>query len=239
MKENLQGPSASAHDRAGVSFKAVKRDDRRATILAVAREVFFEHGYADASMSMIAARLGGSKGTLYNYFENKKALFTAYVEDTCQRFGDEVFGAWRDDAPLEPALTSLARRYIEFFSREDTVRTFRLVVAESQRSPELAEIFNEAGPANGRRRLAEKLATAASLDLIDAPDPVMAARQFFALCKGGAYFDRLLNLVPPPTKSAVDAEAESVTATFLRAYAATGGSAPSPTPASAPAARRE
>ncbi len=44
------------------AFKAVKRDDRRTAILAVAREVFFEHGYADASMSMIAARLGGSKG---------------------------------------------------------------------------------------------------------------------------------------------------------------------------------
>ena len=63
-----------------------------------------------SSMSMIAARLGGSKGTLYNYFENKKALFTAYIEDTCQRFGDEIFGAWTDDSsPLRPALKSLSR----------------------------------------------------------------------------------------------------------------------------------
>ena len=48
------------------------RDQRREAILQVAREVFFEYGYSAASMSTIAARLGGSKGTLYNYFKNKE-----------------------------------------------------------------------------------------------------------------------------------------------------------------------
>lgn len=218
MKENLQRPLASDPEPATASFKAVKRDDRRAAILAVARDVFFEHGYAAASMSMIATRLGGSKGTLYNYFENKKALFTAYVEDTCQSFGEEIFGAWPDAGPLRPALKSLSQRYIGYFVGENTVRTFRLVIAECQRSPELAQIFNEAGPANGRRRLAEKLAVADAACLISAPDPVLAARHFFALCKGGVYYDRLLNLAPPPSDAAIEAEAEGVTATFLQAY---------------------
>jgi AcrR family transcriptional regulator len=219
MEEKLQTLEApdEAHGRS--VFKAVKRDDRRAMILAVARDVFFEHGYAAASMSMIAARLGGSKGTLYNYFENKKALFTAYIEDTCQRFGEEIFGDWPDDGPLRPALKALSRRYIEYFARDNTVHIFRLVIAECQRSPELAHIFNEAGPAYGRRRLAEKLAQAHARGLIDAPDPVLAARHFLALCKGGVYFDRLLNIVPIPSEAAIDAEAEAVTSAFLRAYA--------------------
>ena len=42
-----------------------QRDSRREIILSIAREVFMEEGYAAASMSTIAARLGGSKGTLY------------------------------------------------------------------------------------------------------------------------------------------------------------------------------
>ncbi len=218
MAEKLQTLEASERTATKPAFKAVKRDDRRTAILAVAREVFFEHGYADASMSMIAARLGGSKGTLYNYFENKKALFTAYIEDTCQRFGEEIFGEWRDDSSLRHALKSLSRRYIEYFARENTVRTFRLVVAEAQRSPELAEIFNEAGPAYGRRRLAEKLAVAHALGQVDTPDPTMAARHFFALCKGGVYYERLLNIADFPSDQTIDAEAETVTATFLRAY---------------------
>lgn len=223
MEEKLETLEAADDDRAKPAFKAVKRDDRRATILAVARDVFFEHGYAAASMSTIAARLGGSKGTLYNYFENKKALFTAYIEDTCQRFGEEIFGDWPDDGPLRPALKALSRRYIAYFVRDNTVHIFRLVIAECQRSPELAHIFNEAGPAYGRRRLAEKLAQAHARGLIDTPDPVLAARHFLALCKGGVYFDRLLNLAPIPDDVAVDTEAEAVTSAFLRAYAREGG----------------
>ena len=218
MEENLEALEAEDDGRERPTFKGVRRDDRRAAILAVAREVFFEHGYAAASMSMIAARLGGSKGTLYNYFENKKALFTAHVEESCQRFGEEIFSTWPDDGPLRPALKSLCQRYIHYFLGEDTVRTFRLVIAECQRSPELGHIFNEAGPANGRRRLAEKLAVAHSRGLIEAPDPVLAARHFFALCKGGSYYDRLLNLVSPLSDATIEQEAEDVTSTFLRAY---------------------
>ena len=218
MKEKLRTLEAADHEGGRSAFKSVRRDDRRAAILAVAQKVFFEHGYAASSMSMIAARLGGSKGTLYNYFENKKALFTAYIEDTCQRFGDEIFGAWQDSSPLRPALKSLSKRYIQYFAGEDTVRTFRLVVAECQRSPELAQIFNDAGPVKSRRRLAEKLADANARGLIDAPDPAMAARHFFALCKGGVYYDRLLNLASPPSDAAIEAEAESVTTVFFRAY---------------------
>jgi TetR/AcrR family transcriptional repressor of mexJK operon len=56
-----------------------RRDKRREAILDVARSVFSEEGYAATSMSSIAARLGGSKGTLYNYFKSKEELFGAYA----------------------------------------------------------------------------------------------------------------------------------------------------------------
>jgi AcrR family transcriptional regulator len=56
---------------------SARRDAKRDTIIEVARQVFFEEGYAAASMSTIAARLGGSKGTLYNYFKSKEELFEA------------------------------------------------------------------------------------------------------------------------------------------------------------------
>ncbi len=57
------------------------RDERRQAMVAIASDVFMEEGYAATSMSAIAARLGGSKGTLYNYFRSKAALFTAVVEE--------------------------------------------------------------------------------------------------------------------------------------------------------------
>src|SRR5580698_7433873 len=61
-----------------------RSDAKRRAILDVASEVFVAQGYAATSMSEIAARLGGSKGTLYNYFRSKEELFSAFIVDTCQ-----------------------------------------------------------------------------------------------------------------------------------------------------------
>ena len=59
------------------------RDSRREAILDAAEAVFLEVGFSAASMSMIAARVGGSKGTLYNYFKSKDELFAAYIDRHC------------------------------------------------------------------------------------------------------------------------------------------------------------
>jgi len=55
----------------------VKTEERRQAILVKALEVFRELGFDRASMSEISKRIGGSKATLYSYFESKEELFTA------------------------------------------------------------------------------------------------------------------------------------------------------------------
>ena len=40
-------------------------------MLDIARAAFLREGYAAASMSEIAAKVGGSKATLYSYFPSK------------------------------------------------------------------------------------------------------------------------------------------------------------------------
>lgn len=59
-----------------------KTAERREAILAAAREVFQEVGFDRASMDEIAARFGGSKVTLYRYFENKETLFKELISRT-------------------------------------------------------------------------------------------------------------------------------------------------------------
>src|SRR6185369_13165720 len=51
-----------------IGKRETQRLARRAQIIAMAREHFFDHGYDGTSMSAIATALGGSKGTLWNYF---------------------------------------------------------------------------------------------------------------------------------------------------------------------------
>ena len=47
-------------------------------------------GYGATSMSTIAARVGGSKATLYHYFKSKEELFDAFVRRFCARLQGQV-----------------------------------------------------------------------------------------------------------------------------------------------------
>lgn len=55
-----------------------KAEDR---ILDVARELFFRHGIKSITMDDIAAQLGMSKKTIYQYFEDKNALLISLTEE--------------------------------------------------------------------------------------------------------------------------------------------------------------
>jgi AcrR family transcriptional regulator len=56
-------------------------DSRRAQLLAVARQVFAARGYHAASVADIIEAAGVARGTFYNYFESKRAVFQAVLEE--------------------------------------------------------------------------------------------------------------------------------------------------------------
>ncbi len=55
-------------------------DDRRAALLNAAREVFTKKGYHAASVSDVLLIAGVARGTFYNYFDSKRAVFQAVLE---------------------------------------------------------------------------------------------------------------------------------------------------------------
>jgi AcrR family transcriptional regulator len=194
------------------------RDARREIILDVAQEVFLEEGFANASMSTIAARLGGSKGTLYNYFKSKDDLFTAYVERRCLWQQDEIFGLKAGETP-EQALRRIARSFLAHVINETTVRNFRLIVAEAERSPEIGRIFYDAGPRRGGERLAEFLASLEAAGALDLEgDPQGAAQHLLGLVQSPTFKGRLCNAVPELTGRQIDQEVTRSVRAFLRAY---------------------
>jgi AcrR family transcriptional regulator len=113
-------------------------DDRKALILQAAERVFDSSGYGDATMEEVARACGMAKKTVYKYFPDKASLFGALVES-------------HDIADIDvravPGETSQARltRLIEdvagaILSPRQITLT-RLVIAESLKSPELAQRF--------------------------------------------------------------------------------------------------
>lgn len=55
-------------------------DDKQQAILDLAIEEFAEHSYKNASISRIVERAGIAKGSFYQYFANKKALYLYLIE---------------------------------------------------------------------------------------------------------------------------------------------------------------
>jgi AcrR family transcriptional regulator len=200
-----------------------RRDQRREAILDVAREVFTEEGYAAASMSTIAARLGGSKGTLYNYFKSKEELFGAYVREACSR-AESIFDV-AEEQTLAERLAGIGERFLDHLMSQSSVRTYQLVVAEVHRTPELARIFYEAGPAIGTARLTQVLEVARERGEIEAADCGLAADQFLALCKANLHFRYSLNLIERPSQAQISKAIAEAVLTFMARYGRPGAGA--------------
>jgi TetR/AcrR family transcriptional regulator, fatty acid metabolism regulator protein len=62
------------------SFVRLNREQRIGDILAAALAVFSERGYENAAVSEIAERAGVVEGTVYKYFESKRALLLKVIE---------------------------------------------------------------------------------------------------------------------------------------------------------------
>ncbi|KRA59474.1 TetR family transcriptional regulator [Caulobacter sp. Root655] len=194
------------------------RDARREAILDVARDVFLEEGYANASMSTIAARVGGSKGTLYNYFKNKEQLFAAYVVRHCAWQRDAMFEISAEVDDIRAALTKVGRTYLSIVLSDFSLSNFRVIVAEAQRTPEIGRAFYEAGPKSGSELLGAILQKAADRGQLKLTDPVHAAHQFIGLCQNRMMKARLCNAMAEPTAEEIDREVLPAVEVFLAAF---------------------
>jgi AcrR family transcriptional regulator len=198
-----------------------RRDQRREAILKIAQEVFSEEGFAAASMSTIAARLGGSKGTLYNYFRSKDELFACYIEAECARVAEETFSHYlADDEPVELVLQRVGEALLKHIYSMWSVSNFRLMVAEAKRTPQLARIFYAAGPAVGRERMAayfERATKRGALTIADGAY-MRAVEQFMGLCRGDVHFQLVLNLIEAPGPDQIRSDVAAATRTFMAAF---------------------
>ena len=202
----------------GTPARDLRREDRRDAILDVAYECFVAYGYGATSMSTIAAQLGGSKGTLYNYFKSKEELFDAFVRRACSRLRDSLEAA-PSDGELRDRLVYMARDFLDHLLSPEAIAIHRVVVGEGERFPELARLFYEAGPRTGIARTAELIKGMMDQGLLREADPVLAAHQFKDLSLSGVFHLRVWGVIGDPSPRERQTRAETAVDTFLRAYA--------------------
>ena len=78
--------------------KRLSKVERRRGILAAARKVFSQRGYAATRMADVASAAGAGKGTLYEHFRSKEELFSTLVLTVLR----ESLEALSADAGLSP-----------------------------------------------------------------------------------------------------------------------------------------
>lgn len=208
---------------AALTNAAMQEDSaKRAQILDGARRVFLASGYEGASMSLIAREAGVSKGTLYVYFENKEALFAAFIETECRLRAAGVFEVLDRDEPAETILPEFGRLFLAFKLNGKPQAVERLVIAESAKFPELGRAFYDAGPKNGIARLTAYLRRRIEAGELDIDDPMLAADQFIGLCLADLMLKRRMSVIETATPQRIGYIVDGAVHVFLNAYRARG-----------------
>jgi AcrR family transcriptional regulator len=199
----------------------VRTEAKRSDIMEIAAGVFLEQGFARTSMSEIAARLGGSKTTLYGYFRSKEELFVEVVVAEAVKHLLPTFADLDETfADLRDALIPLGEKLVTFLLSPDAIAAHRMVMSEAGRS-NIGQHFYLNGRQRGLELIAAFLERAAKIGKIKTCDYQVAATHLLALIEGELLPPVLFGLArPAPTRLEIRESMERAVDVFLTAYAA-------------------
>jgi AcrR family transcriptional regulator len=112
-------PSVSTPPR---RTQQARREATRAALLAAARELFTEHGFAGTGREDIAERAGVTRGALYHHFDSKKAAFSAVVDELEGELVARVSAAARRGGGPFDQIRRASRAYIDACVEPDVAR---------------------------------------------------------------------------------------------------------------------
>lgn len=97
-------------------ISASEREATRQRLLNAGKQEFAERGLAGARFDEISLAAGHAKGTIYNYFDSKEALFFTVVDEWCAQLIDAFVVP--EDATAREQLLALAAIDVEI-ARKD------------------------------------------------------------------------------------------------------------------------
>ncbi|MGM9596435.1 MAG: TetR/AcrR family transcriptional regulator [Eubacteriales bacterium] len=129
--------------------------DTKEKILITALHLFAENGYEAVSVSMIAGKLGITKGALYRHFKNKRDIFLSIVErmknadrERAEKYSmpegtmEETAEAYRQTS-LD-IIADYTKAQFRYWTEEEFPSDFRkLLTLEQYHDPEMARLYEQ------------------------------------------------------------------------------------------------
>ena len=170
------------------------RDETREKLFEAAAQVFAEHGIGAASIEMIAAAAGLTRGAFYSNFADKDELIIAMLADHVERsirHHRELLARHRDPADLVAALRTAERSRHDPLGRAPLLHIELILYAarSARRRPELAKRLR------ARRALVAEMLAGVKVD-----NPVWTSALLLAL-EDGFRLHRLIDPESTPADS--------------------------------------
>jgi TetR/AcrR family transcriptional repressor of mexJK operon len=188
-------------------------------ILDGARQVFLEVGFERACMDHIAARAEVSKATIYNHFHDKKDLFLACIREHTREKREALASLLGSPSGhVEQDLQRFGETLMRFLTTRDALALRRIILADTDRFPELGQALFDEGPLAMRHRLAAYLQLQSDAGALRLEDVHLAAHQFILLCQGDLYLPVEYGILRDPPEERIRETVQGAVRTFLRAY---------------------
>jgi len=188
-----------------------------------AARVFLRDGYAPANMDEVAREAGMSKRTVYQLYPSKAALFEATISAALAPL--HLDSDLEREPDIRLALTGILEAAGRHLLAPNQTAIFRLVIAEGQRSPELAEAFHRVILGRGASSLQRRIATEMGMGRLSVADAEAAARMLYGMALGASQFMMLLGLRGPPEEQEIASLARAAVDVFLAGALRLGGEA--------------
>jgi AcrR family transcriptional regulator len=193
----------------------------RERILSAAFSAFRERGYDAATTLEIATRAKASKRELYALFDDKHEILTACIAEHAQRIRpplDLPAPTSRDN--LAATLSAFGTAALRGVCEPRVLAVYRLAIAESERSPEIANVLDSAGRGANHAALSAFLGKAKAQHLFAEGDPETMATVFSSLLWGNLLIRLLLRVTPAPTIKEMERRANDASRALLTLYPA-------------------
>lgn len=133
--------------------RASDAEARTHELMSAAAELFLEKGYSKVSLEMIARRARVAVRTIYVKFGGKSGLFREILKSGRDVYFETMEDLDTNRRPIREVLLDFGMRVHELLSSGAVIKLHRMVIAEAQHDPDLAQAFFEAGPLQTRLAL--------------------------------------------------------------------------------------